>query len=498
MRIRPVMRGIVVLLITIGVLVLMGCESSSDDDFQSATSGELANRRFPFADGAAFGLPNEAVTLTFGDFDSDGDGNPDTGPFSLESASGTATGTVTVGSCRLAIDASTFDGVASPFLQLGQAIRLNPCEVNQEDDSLRVRNVETDIESASNVPTPTTGGVAFLLTTDFATGSYSVVDLATRNTFDDIDFGGVHSDALARTFGGLVYVVNRGDDNIQIIDPQQGFMTVPRGQVSVGNGTNPQDIAFVGDNRAYVSRLKSKELLIVDATTLATLDTIDLSDLAKANDMDDLPELSRMLVHNGLVYLTLQHIDFSTGFPPERVAPGEVVVIDPTDDEVVSVIALNGTNPFSDLQFSPDLNRILVSSIGDFAVADGGIEAIDPDTNMVDPTFVVSETGLGGDITHFELISDTKGFAIVTDANFAVSLVSFNPSTGERLETLVGPLSVFVPHFAINSRGELYLAVADTTTATPEVIVFDALQDIELSRVSSGALAPQFVLFIEE
>lgn len=495
MNIQGVIRNVMTLMVVAGTLVLVGCTSSGDSNFQAATEGTLENRNFTFADGAAFGLPDQAVTLTFGNFAGDGDENPNTGPFSLESASGTATGTITVGFCRLVIGTSTFDAVAFPTLQPGRTVLLDPCELSPEDDALRVRNADTDIVSTSNTPTPTTGEVAFLLTTDFSTGSYSIVDVATRHTFGDIDLGGVSSDALARAFGGLIYVVNRGADNVQIIDPQQGFMTVA--QESVGNGTNPQDIAFVGENRAYVSRLKSAELLIVDATTLARLGTIDLSDWTQPDDRDHVPEPSRMLVHNGLVYLTLQHLDFSTGFPPERVAPGEVVVINPAVDEVVSVIALKGTDPFSDLQYSPALNRILVSTIGAFGVADGGIEAINPDTNMVDAMFVASETALGGDITHFEVVSDTKGFAIVTDANFAVSLVSFNPSTGAFLNTLVGPLNVFVPHFAINSRGELYLAVADTTTVAPEIIVFDTVQDTELDHVLSGALPAQFVLFFE-
>lgn len=494
MRVRPVIRGIVALLMATGVLLLAACGSNSSDDFQTATADELANRSFSFANGAVFGLPNEAATLTFGDFNSDGDSNSNTGPFSLASERGTATGTVTVGSCNLAISASTFDAIALSTLQVGRSILLDPCAVAVEDNTLQVRNQDSGIEAVSNSPTPAGGGVGFVLTGDFSTGSYSVVDLATRNLFDDIGFGAVSSDALARTYDGLVYVVNRSDGNIQVIDPRQGFTTVT--QVSVGD--NPQDIVFVGGNRAYVSRLSSDELLIVDATTLAAIGAIDLSSLTKPADLDGVPDPFRMLLHNGLVYLILQHLDFSTGFIPERVAPGEIVVIDPALDEIVKVIALNGTDPFTDLQFSPDLNRILVASIGNFAVADGGIEAIDPETNTVDTTFVVSEAALGGDITHFEVLSSTQGYAIVTDTNFAASLVRFNPSTGEVLGTLFGPVNVFVPHFAINSRNELYLAVADATVPTPQVIVFDTERNVELTRIPSGELPPLFVLFIEE
>ena len=53
---------------------------------RAATPADLANQAFAFADGQAFApaLANVAVTLTFGDFTNDGDGNPNTGPFTLD------------------------------------------------------------------------------------------------------------------------------------------------------------------------------------------------------------------------------------------------------------------------------------------------------------------------------------------------------------------------------------------------------------------------------
>jgi hypothetical protein len=355
-----------------------------------------------------------------------------------------------------------------------------------------------DAASIVNPSTPPASGAAFVLTTDFSTGSYSVVDLATRNTFDDIAFGGVSSDAMARVFNGLVYVVNRlGADNIQLIDPQQGYQTVA--QESVGNGTNPQDIAVVGTDKAYVSRLNSDQLLIIDPATLMPTGSIDLSSLTKADDLDGVPELSRLLLHNGLVYLTVQHIDFTTSALEKR-GSGEVVVIDPATDTVQTVIQLNGTNPNTDLQFSPDLNRILVSSQGDFLVNDFGIEAINPDTNTVDPEFVISEAAIGGDITHFQIVSARKGYAVVVDANFDDALVSFDPTTGQKLATLLGPLPTFLSYFAIDSRHELYLAVTDTATPTPGLRIFDTVQDVELTGqpLGVGGLPPVWVVFIEE
>jgi hypothetical protein len=157
------------------------------------------------------------------------------------------------------------------------------------------------------------------------------------------------------------------------------------------------------------------------------------------------------------------------------------------------------TNPLSPLHFSPTLKRILVSCVGTFGVNDGGIVAIDPLTNTVDPGINITEAALGGDITDFEMVSSTKGFAIVTNANFANSLVTFHPTTGQRLNTVLGPLDVFIPHLALNSRNELYVAVNDVTTPTPGVRVFDAVTNNDLvpGPLNVGQLPPVWVLFLE-
>ena len=167
----------------------------------------------------------------------------------------------------------------------------------------------------------------------------------------------------------------------------------------------------------------------------------------------------------------------------------------------MTVISLNGKNPVSEFQISPPpLNRILISSVGDFAVNDGGIEAINPDTNTVGTQFAVSEATMGGDITAFVIVSPTKGFAIVSDTTFANSLITFDPSSGQRLNRLVGPLNVSMVHLAFNNnRNEVYLAVIDTTIATSGLRIFDAVTDNEITTtpLNVGQFPPVFTVFVE-
>jgi hypothetical protein len=78
-------------------------------------------------------------------------------------------------------------------------------------------------------------------------------------------------------------------------------------------------------------------------------------------------------------------------------------------------------------------------------------------------------------------------------------VVTFNPSTGQLLTTVLGPLDVFIPHMAINSRNELYVAVNDMTTPTPGVRVFDTVTDSDLipGPLHVGQLPPSWILFLE-
>ena len=493
-------------LVVIGTLTVLGCSSKSSTSIVPAAASDLTNRAFDFASGAGpnlatvLGLPQgQAFTLQFGNF-----GGTNIGPVTLDSGGSAASGTVILGSCTFRFDRSTFPIGLGP--QSDTQFTIDPCQINRDDNTLRLTATggETLI-SAAAIPLPMTN-VAVVLTTDGATGSYSVVDLTSQHVFKDIKIGSINSDAIARFFvnqsafpGGRVYVVNRlGADRIQSLDPQLGFLTPTNGTLSVGNGTDPQDIVFVNANKAYVSRLGSPKLLIINPTTLRSTGELDLSSLVKPTDSDGSPDPASMVLVNGLVYVALRHIDFKQS-PFPTVARGEVVVIDPTIDRIVSVIPLNGTNPASEFQFSPNLNRILISSVGDVAVIDGGIEAINPDTNTVNPQFALTEATMGGDITAFVIVSRTKGFAIVSDETLANSLITFDPSSGELLNRLVGPLNVFMAHLAINSRNEVYLAVIDTQIATSGLRIFDADTDNEITStpLNVGQFPPVFTVFIE-
>jgi DNA-binding beta-propeller fold protein YncE len=345
-------------------------------------------------------------------------------------------------------------------------------------------------------PPPLEGTSAFVVTTDFQTGSFAVFpvlqpDAVARNVER------IHSDAVARTHGGLVYVVNRlGGDNIQAIDPAAGYAT--RWQCSVENGSNPHDIAFAAPDKAYVTRYERSTILIVDPTTGPDCagfvrGTVDLSALA---DGDGLPEMDQAVVIGGRLFVTLQRLDRRNFFRPT--SESLIAVIDVATDAVVGSITLTGTNPFAEtagLVPDPVTSKIVLAEVGEFGrLDDGGLERVDPAT-LTAEGFFVTEQDLGGNVTDVVLVDDHHAYAILLDAVARSRVVRFDPSARQVISTLVAA-DDFLVDIALGPDGQtLYLT--DRTLRQPGIRRFAISDDRELapSPIDTG-LPPFDVVFV--
>jgi hypothetical protein len=372
-----------------------------------------------------------------------------------------------------------------------------------------MRNVTTRLSASAALMTvalvlaagrPAAAGTrAFALTSDFAgPGGVSAVNLDTRAVSTDV--ATVNGDAVARWYQGLLYVVNRfGGDNIQVIDPAQGYLTAR--EFSVGNGTNPQDIAFVSPTKAYVTRYASSDLLIVNPATPSggPMGTISL---AAFNDQDGAPEMARMIRVERWLFVACQRLN---NF--QATNPSVVAVVDTQADTLVDVdpgtpgvqaITLAARNPVTTFAFDRASSRLLVGCTGALGVADGGIEAIDPFTFQ---SLGVVATGatLGGDFMDIEWLSPTKGYALVSPGS-TTRLVSWNPSTGEPTDTLLTASGGFgFPDFELNDRGELYVCRNTFTTQEPPgLLVVNTTTDQVVAGPLDTGLPPIVVVFDAE
>lgn len=317
---------------------------------------------------------------------------------------------------------------------------------------------------------------AFITTTDYSTGSSSVIYLDGSYTNDN-NVASIHSDALSRWYNGLVYVVNRENgDNIQILDPSSGFSTIR--QFSTGNGSNPKDIAFYNGRKAYITRYETNDLWIVDPSTGTHTGTVDLSSFA---DGDGLCEMDQMFIKGDILFITIQRLDRNNYWLP--VGDSYVAVLDCSADTLVDTdratpgrqsILLTGADPFSGLRYDHATNRLYVACIGTWGVQDAGVVSIDPFT-LQSEGFIFSETAAGGDINTAVILSPTKGYAIVTNASWHTDLVTFNPTTGVKTSTLYSPGGYVLNDIELSPHGELF--VADQTATNPGIWIYATAND---------------------
>jgi DNA-binding beta-propeller fold protein YncE len=322
------------------------------------------------------------------------------------------------------------------------------------------------------IPNPPHGTFAFVTTTDYATGSSSIV-------FDDSVFTAVkdvepaHSDALVRAYDGRIYVLNRqGADNIQVIDPASGFQTIR--QFSVGNGADPEDIVFLSRQRAFVSRYNEDQLWIVDTNQGRRTGIIPFHDLA---DADGVPEMAHMVMVGKRVFVAIQRLDRNTQFL-DPTGTSYVAVFDATTELFVDAvpgtpgvqpILLAAANPFGEMVYNTASGKIWVPNVGFFGLKDGGLELIDP-ASLTTSGVVLSEATLGGDLTDVVALDANRGAAIVSDSNFNTLLVGFDLSAPASIDTIYAPGSFALQDAERTADGRIF--VSDRTIVAPGIRVF--------------------------
>jgi hypothetical protein len=315
------------------------------------------------------------------------------------------------------------------------------------------------------------GHRAVVVTTDFETGVLRTVGTGEPRRVGRPDVR-IHSDAVVRVSGGMVFVLNRFlGDNVQRLDPGHGLGT--RFQCSTGPASNPHDIAVVAPDKAYVTRYDRAELWVVDPSVTGCerfhRGTIDLGPFA---DADGLPEMSQLAFVDGTLFVTVQRLDRRRGFA--STGASRMIVVDTASDAVSGEIVLHGGNPFGDasgIAREPGTGRLVIASAGDiFRVGDGGLERIDPVTRTAEGRFFVDEAAIGGNILDFVLLSATKGYAVLQDAGLANRLVAFDPGGASPPRTLYAK-QAFFPDITLGPDGLVWMA--DQGLPDPGLRLFD-------------------------
>lgn len=340
---------------------------------------------------------------------------------------------------------------------------------------------------------PARAARAYVVESDFSTGSFSSVNAQSKAASCDV--ASVSSDARVRWYDGRVYVVNRfGADNIEVLD---GTSFALIRQFSVGNGSNPYDIAFASPTKAYVTRYESADLWIVNPVTGAHTGTISLATLA---DADGIPEMDRLEMVGPLLFISLQRVNRNAGFVPTD--SSLVAVVDTRVDQLVDCdaatpgvqgILLPRVNPVTPFVFDEPRTRLYLGCVGRYGLADGGIVRVDPVALRADGV-VADETALGGDVLDLAWHDDDRAYAIVSDASSNTKLIRWSPVTGQRVDTLYQPAGFSLADAEVTPDGaEVW--VCNSSFSSPGIRVFSCATGLQVGPAITCTLPPQGLTF---
>lgn len=342
------------------------------------------------------------------------------------------------------------------------------------DNSTIVTTCEAanDSETASAADAPY---FAFASTraADFSAGFYERISIG-----DTIELSGctdsiASSDNVADTDGVNLFGIGRfQQDNItrynaESLEADYQYSVVGEDGVA----SNPYDIAFVSESKAYVARYGTTQVWIVNPSAASQeeffIGEIDLSPY----DTDGAAEMSQAVIVGDKLFVLMQRLkEFSPSID------GYIAVIDTnTDTEIATGQGEDGLNGIRlpmrngmQMFFNEATNDLVVASTGDAfndeaELADkltGGVLLVDATDYSVD--VLIEDDALGEFVSNVVIASADKGY-VVSFTGFGTSFLrAFNPSTGiVDIDPLAEFNGVDITTLQVGPSGNVWVGRAD-------------------------------------
>ena len=365
---------------------------------------------------------------------------------------------------------------------------------------------------------PTAGAPVFLPVTavaattaaDFASGAHALISGDASGQFSSLNnLDATSSDITVATYGNHFYRIERqgGGNSITkyAIDAPQTVIW----QYSVNETanpavlSNPHDMIFVSETKAYVLRYNKTKVWIVNPSATSEADfKIGELDLSAYGAVDGTPEMETGFIANGKLYIVLQRLE---GVSQQVVNDAYIAVFDVTSDQEIDVnipgdalkgIPLAVRNP-TGIAYLPVSNTLFVQGSGSFFPVKyvGGIETI----KLADYTkdLILDD---GDDLSHpYGLITS---LAVVSpDLLYFVGYESYRVNTLYAMDIVnktISPVNVSqliggqIQNLAVDPQGLLW--VSDNANAT--VRILNPLSCDELDAVSTN-LNPAKIVFAQ-
>jgi DNA-binding beta-propeller fold protein YncE len=324
--------------------------------------------------------------------------------------------------------------------------------------------VGADAPMTSDAP-PQPVPQAVVLGADFSsnTGIVSKLDVATLAMQQNAVAGAATSDPVIRQLGDKLYIINRSvGENVTILDAKTLSLV---GQHSTGAGSNPQDVAVVG-NKLYIPATGTAGVVVMTLPA-GTTTTIALD--SAVGDPDGKPDCVSAYAVGADVYVACDLLD--QNFTPRGV--GKVAVIDTGTDSVRTTISLPENNPLGFFQKTPTSSvfggDLLIATVPSFdTYTSGCLARVTPgQTPAASCATGLHNSDLAGFINGIA-VGDKLWLSVVVDQNFSTvsgQLREVDLSSGALASTPISPSSEQIGDLAACPDGSI-VAVDSKMNAT--------------------------------
>jgi len=332
------------------------------------------------------------------------------------------------------------------------------------------------------------------IATDFGSSDIALAAITPPYAITEGYLDSDRSDISVAAFGDHFYRIGRyNQDNLtKVAFANPG---VEEWQFSTNDSelsSNPYDLLFVSDTKAYVLRFGESTLWIVNPSATDEADfKIGEIDLSAYDATDGIPNMAAGLIHEGRLYVALQNLDDLGDFSPRI---GYVAVIDTTTDTEVDTsggtadlkgielsvrnpgtLALAGdtlyvqgvgryeniwTSPSTPAEYSGGISRIDLSTFAETLLVDDGDDSAHP----------------YGQISGLAIVSSSVGYFTGYAAYANETLYRFDPSSGAVQDTPVAAaVAADIQALEVAPDGTLWLGIGDFSA--PEIRIVDPTDD---------------------
>jgi len=315
-------------------------------------------------------------------------------------------------------------------------------------------------------------------------GALSTLDPATRTVHKTVGpTGAVGSDPVLRHIGRELLIVNRGENNVTILDDDTLAF---KEQLGTGAGSFAQDVAASG-NKLYVAATGTKGVVVLTRGSTTTA-TIDLS----ADDPDGFPDCNSVYLVGTQLYVACGLL---TNF--HATVPGKVYVVDTATDALRPelTVTLTHANPLGWLERfpagGPHAGDLVIPTVENFSTAPGCIERIAVGAAPASGGCLVDNATLGGYAVRTDIEADDAGHIVWTAVAYPNdfsrgSLRAFDMSRDELRGTPLNPATQQITDVVRCPSG--HIVVFDSTFGAPGLRVYQGTAETTAAALPIGTV----------